>query len=238
MKKISIAFVLYFLAVTNIWATPIDQNCPQFTAYGSPDAQFAPDTQFLCRKNYAVIHACSVKNPVAVMEYITPTAITGPAKRQDDFREDPEVAPNCRSRLADYQGGQYDRGHMSPAGNNTQTAEIMSESFFLSNMIPQVPNNNRGIWRILESQVRDQIKETGQGLYVISGAIFDPNYTKIGNNVGVPTRLFKIIINKQTGRVTAFLMPNAPLPVADLPKYVTTVQQVEQATGMKFKVTQ
>lgn len=236
MKKIILAVAFYFALVTSILATPIDDACPQFTAYGSPQAQFSPDTQFLCRKNYAVIHACSVKNPVAVMEYITPMAISGNSKRQDDFREDPSVSPNCRSRLADYQGGQYDRGHMSAAGNNTQSADIMSESFLLSNMIPQVPNNNRGIWRILEGQIRDQVRETGQGLHVISGGIFDTNYTKIGNDVGVPTRLFKIIINKQTGKVTVFLMPNAPLPVVDLPKYVTTVEAVEQATGMKFKV--
>ena len=185
-----------------------------------------------------MIHKCSVKAPVAVFEHITPQAITGPAKRQDDFRADASVHEQCRATLNDYAGKPYDRGHMSAAGNNTQTREIMSESFFLSNMVPQVPNNNRGIWRILEMQIRDQVKETGQSLYVISGAVYDTGHPTIGNGVGVPTRLYKIIINKQTGRVTAFLMPNSALPVADLLKYQTTVEEVETATGMKFKVKQ
>jgi len=85
-------------------------------------------------------------------------------------------------------------------------------------------------------QVRDQVKATGQSLYVISGAIFDTGHSKIGNGVGVPTRLFKIIINPRTSTVTAYLMPNAPLPVADLPRYRTTLSEVEAATGMKFPI--
>jgi endonuclease G len=233
LKKV-LAIIVTAFAMMGSALAAINQQCPQFTAYGAPVAEFSSGTQQLCKKNYAVIHSCTVKNPVAVMEHITPQAISGPATRKDDFREDPAVTPNCRSRLQDYAGQPYDRGHMSAAAGNTQTAEIMSESFFLSNMVPQVPNNNRGIWRILEMQIRDQVKSSGQGLYVISGAIFDPGFQKIGNGVGVPTRLFKIIINKQTGNATAYLMPNGPLPVADLPKYRTTVQAVEQATGMRF----
>jgi endonuclease G len=234
MKKLLLAIL--FIPVS-VWAQ-INQQCPQFTSHGAPQYQAQPGDQELCRTNYAVIHRCGVKAPAAVFEHITPQAISGPAKRQDDFRPDPEVHEQCRATLSDYAGNPYDRGHMSAAGNNTQTREIMSESFFLSNMVPQTPNNNRGIWRILEMQIRDQVKESGQSLYVVSGGIYDPGHLKIGNGVGVPTRLYKIIINKQTGRVTAFLMPNSALPVADLLKYQTTVEEVETATGMKFKVKQ
>lgn len=233
MKQLLILLVVVVPTLT--WAN-INDQCLQFTVNGTPQYLAQPGDQELCKTNYAVIHKCSVKAPVAVFEHITPQAISGPAKRQDDFRADIAVHEQCRATLSDYAGNPYDRGHMSAAGNNTQTREIMSESFFLSNMIPQTPNNNRGIWRILEMQIRDQVKQTGQGLYVISGAVYDPGHLKIGNGVGVPTRLYKIIINKQTGRVTAFLMPNSALPVADLLKYQTTVEDVETATGMKFKV--
>jgi endonuclease G len=234
MKKL--LAVLLFVPLSVL--AQIAQQCPQFLPNGPVAYQAQPGDQELCKTNYAVIHKCSVKAPAAVFEHITPQAISGPAKRQDDFRPDSEVHEQCRATLSDYAGNLYDRGHMSAAGNNTQTREIMSESFFLSNMVPQTPNNNRGIWRILEMQIRDQVKESGQSLYVVSGGIYDPGHLKIGNGVGVPTRLYKIIINKQTGRVTAFLMPNSALPVADLLKYQTTVEEVETATGMKFKVKQ
>jgi endonuclease G len=222
--------------MTSAALADINKQCPEFTAYGAPTYQAQPRDQQLCRQNYAVIHSCSAKNPIAVMEHITIQAMSGPARRRDDFRPDPQVPAECRSTLQDYAGNPYDRGHLSAAAGNTQNESIMSESFLLSNMIPQVPNNNRGIWRILEMQVRDQVKATGQSLYVISGAIFDTGHSKIGNGVGVPTRLFKIIINPRTSTVTAYLMPNAPLPVADLPRYRTTLSEVEAATGMKFPI--
>jgi endonuclease G len=235
MKSIWTAVITVF-AMMGAAHADINQECPQFTAYGAPHAQWSPTTQQLCKKNYAVIHSCTVKNPVVVMEHVSPEDVNGAAKRKNDFREDPAVRAECRSTVADYAGSGYDRGHLVPAANNTQSADIMSESFFLSNMVPQVPNHNRGIWRILELQVRDSVRATGQDLYVISGAVYGQGHATIGNGVAVPTQLFKIIINKRTGTVTAFLMPNAAIPVADLPQYKTTLQAVEQASGMRFPV--
>jgi DNA/RNA endonuclease G (NUC1) len=69
----------------------------------------------------------------------------------------------------------------------------------------------------------------------VSGPIYDAGYKNIGNGVGVPTRLFKIIYDKKSKNVTAYLMPNDPLPVADLPKYKTTVPVIEAVTGFKFR---
>jgi len=235
MKKLFLGIALWAAMLAAALANPIDERCPQFTAYGAPDAAFPATVQFLCRANYAVIHSCSAKSPIAVMEHVTRESISGPAKRKDDFREDPEVTQQCRSTLADYAGNPYDRGHMAPAGDNTTNDKIMSESFLLSNMVAQVPNHNRGIWKQLETQVRDQVAQTGQPLHVISGGIYESGHKTIGNGVGVPTKIYKVIINRQTGKVTAFLFPNAPLPVADLPKYATTIEAVEAATGMKFK---
>ena len=162
--------------------------------------------------------------------------MTGPAKRKDNFHPDANVTPNCSASLADYAvvGKTHDRGHMAPAGNNTQTDAIMSESFNLSNMVPQVANNNRGIWKQLETWERQWAQAPGTDFYIISGGIFDQGHPVVGNGLGVPTRLYKIIIEKKSGKVMAYIMPNAPLPVADLPKYETTIAAVEQATGFRF----
>jgi endonuclease G len=111
----------------------------------------------------------------------------------------------------------------------------MSESFFLSNMVPQVANNNRGIWKQLETQVRDWVITGNRDVYVVSGPIFDAGYTTIGpNRVAVPTRLFKVIVDKTRGKIIAFIFPNTALPVADLPKYTVPVADVERATGFNF----
>jgi endonuclease G len=233
MKQSILLFSLFFTLTAY---AGINQSCGQFTAAGIPQYAAKPGDQEICHKNYAVIHSCAVKAPIAVFEHLTPAAMSGPATRKDDFRPDPQVTPNCSAALADYAtvGKTHDRGHMSPAKNNTINPEIMSESFFLSNMVPQVANNNRGIWKQLEMQERQWATAPGTDFYIISGGIYDAGHAKTGNGLGIPTRLYKIIIEKNSKRVMAYLMPNQALPVADLPKYQTTVQAVEQATGFKF----
>jgi endonuclease G len=233
MKKI----LLVLLLAPLLALAQINTQCPQFTVNGTPEYQAQPGDQELCRKNYAVIHRCSVKAPVAVFEHLTLAAMTGPAKRRDNFRPDPDVHEQCRAALADYAtvGRTHDRGHMAPAGNNTQSDEIMSESFFLSNMVAQVANNNRGIWKQLETWERDWASKGGD-FYIISGGIFDPGHPTTGNGLGIPTRLYKVIVEKNSRKVMAYLMPNAALPVADLPKYQTTMTEIERATGMRFNL--
>ena len=234
MKKI---LLLLVLLSTQVFAQ-INQQCPQFTVNGTPQYQAGPGDQEICHLNYAVIHRCSVKAPVAVFEHLTIASMSGSATRKDDFRPDPLVTPNCSATLADYAtvGKTHDRGHMAPAKNNTINAEIMSESFFLSNMVPQVANNNRGIWKQLETYERQWAMTQGTDFYIISGGIFDKGHPVVGNGLGIPTRLYKIIIEKNSRRVQAYLMPNAALPVKDLPKYQTTMTAIEEATGMKFNL--
>lgn len=237
MKKLLLALLL---ASTSAFAG-IAQQCPELTVNGVPQYRAGAGDQEICHKNYAVIHSCAVKAPIAVFEHLSPEDMTGPAKRKDDFRPDPQVTPACSATLADYAtvGKTHDRGHMSPAGNNTQDPVIMSESFFLSNMEPQNANNNRGGWRLLETAERQWAMAPGTDFYIISGGIWDQGYQKVGSGLGIPTRLYKIIIEKNSKKVQAYLLPNGPItPATDWPKYQTTVTAVEQATGMKFNLGQ
>jgi len=235
MKKLLFVLLLPFAVFAQI-----NQQCPQFTVNGTPQYEPQPGDQEICHTNYAVIHRCSVKAPVAVFEHLTVAAMTGPAKRKDNFRPDPLVTPQCSASLADYAivGKTHDRGHMAPAGNNTQNDTIMSESFFLSNMVAQLANNNRGIWKQLETWERQWAAAPNTDFYIISGGIFDQGHPVIGNGLGMPTRLYKIIIEKNSKQVQAYLMPNAALPVADLPKYQVPMSVVEEATNMRFNLGQ
>lgn len=237
MKQILLAIVL--LALAGLAQAQIDQQCPQFTVNGTPQYQAQPGDQEICHMNYAVIHRCSVKAPVAVFEHLTVAAISGPAKRRDNFHPDASVTANCSASLADYAvvGKTHDRGHMAPAGNNTQNDQIMSESFNLSNMVPQDANNNRGGWRLLETAERQWALVPGTDFYVISGGIFDPGHPVIGNGLGIPTRLYKIIIEKNSKKVQAYILPNGPItPATSWSNYQTTMTEIEKATGMKFNL--
>lgn len=231
MKKFLLALLLTpLLALAN----PIDDSCPQFVVRGAPVTSLpAETTQYLCKQNYAIHYRYDTKTAEYVVEHVTLESISGPAKRKDDFRADPSIPKQYQSVLGDYAGHPYDRGHLSPGADNTQSDAIMSESFFLSNMVPQVPNHNRGIWKQLETAVRNWTKE-GRDIYVVSGTIYNPGYGTIGNGVGIPTHMWKVIVDRKNSKSIAFLFPNAPLPVKDLPLYATSIAEIEKYTGIDF----
>lgn len=217
-------------------ANPIDDKCPQFSFEGAPISSITKNDDYLCKQNYAIHYREDTKTPEYVVEHPTKDAVSGPAKRKDNFRPDPDVPKAGSATLADYssEGSTYDRGHMVPAGDNTQSVAIMSESFFLTNMVPQVGNNNRGIWKQLETAVRNWVLE-GKNVYVSSGSIYDAGYKSIGpGKVGVPTRLFKVIFDVTDNRAIGFIFPNTALDVKDLPKYAVSIEAVERVTGIKF----
>jgi len=231
-----IKILLILGLLTNIvWANPIDDQCPQHVLLGAPVSKIKQNTQYICKINYAIHYRYDTRTAEYVVEHVTKENILGSSKRKDDFRPDPAIPAQYNATLKDYAGHPYDRGHLAPAGNNTQNDQVMSESFFLSNMVPQVPNHNRGIWKQLEEYVRDWVVDHNMDIYVISGTIYQSGHLTIGDNkVGVPTHLWKVIVDRQEGKAIAFLFPNAALPVADLPNYATTVETVEKSTGINF----
>jgi endonuclease G len=232
MKKLlSIFLLLPILAAAN----PINEQCPQFVLRGAPVSSLPQNiTQYICRTNYAVHYRYDTKTAEYVVEHVRLENITGPAKRKDDFRPDPTIPRQFQARLEDYTGTGYDRGHLSPGANNNASDQVMSESFFLSNMVPQVPNHNRGIWRILELKIRDWVL-AGKDIYVITGTAYAPGAVTVGpNQVGVPTHMWKAVVDQRGDKGIGFFMPNAAIPVADLAKYVVSIRQIEQLTGINF----
>lgn len=215
--------------------TPVDRSCPQHVLKGAPISKnIKTNNQYLCRANYAVHYRYDTRTAEWVAEHVTPESVTGKSKRRDDFRPDPEIPAQHRAELKDYVGAGYDRGHLAPAGNNTQNDAVMSESFLLTNMIPQVPNHNRGIWKQLETFVRDWVL-AGMDIYVVSGTVYEQGYKTIGDNqVGVPTHVWKVIVDRKEGKAIAFMLPHTALPVKDLAKYAVSVATVEKMTGINF----
>lgn len=229
MKKLLL--ILLFAPLLAL-ANAIDERCADKVVYGAPIPESKTGT-YLCRLGYAVYHDPVHKTPVYVVEHVTQSHL-GTVARTDAFIPDPDLPKEQSAQLKDYAGHPYDRGHMSPAGNNSWSKEAMNQSFFLSNMVPQVPNNNRGIWKQLEENVRSWVR-AGADIYTIEGPIYDAGYQTIGpGKVGVPTRLYKIIVDVKANRAIAFLMPNAELPVKDLPKFAVSIATVEKATGINF----
>ena len=184
------------------------------------------------RPGYALGYIEYHEQPAWVIYRLTKDqALTKAAKRGDDFKEDPEV-PTGSATLADYRRSGYGRGHLAPAADMAYSMRTMGDSFFMSNMSPQRPNFNRGVWKDLEAQVRDfAISE--QDVYIVTGPILPKTKTvTIGRNkVTVPTHYYKIVYDRTPPeKMIAFILPNdgSDRPLQD---FAVTV---EAATGLNF----
>lgn len=157
-------------------------------------------------------------------------------ERRDNFREDPLVRSGSATD-GDYRGSGYDRGHLAPFADFAWNAELADKTFYLSNVSPQEPGFNRGIWRELEELTRDWAKRERQ-LYVVSGPVTteDPQfYIGRDNRVAVPRTYFKVLLDleqpEQKG--IGFLLPNA-LSDRPLTDYAVPIDEVERRTGLDF----
>jgi endonuclease G, mitochondrial len=163
--------------------------------------------------------------------------IIGNVSRTDDFRPDHSVKTGSAS-LADFKGSGYDRGHLAPAADFKWSGTAMSESFYMSNISPQQPSFNRGIWKKLESNVRTWAKDNGE-IYIVTGPVLTGNYPTIGSNkVSVPKYYYKVILDYREPELKGigFILPNQKSSNS-LQSYAVTIDEVEQRTGIDFYYT-
>ncbi|MDO6738046.1 DNA/RNA non-specific endonuclease [Wenyingzhuangia sp. 2_MG-2023] len=164
---------------------------------------------------------------------LTSDFINGTAKRKDNFREDPNITTKSAT-LSDYKKSGYDRGHLCPAGDMKLNKTSMSETFYMSNMSPQLPGLNRGEWKRLESKVRKWAIEE-DSLLIVTGPIFKNNLGYIGKEkVTIPGYYYKVIYDiTPPQKMTAFILPHIQ-KLNPYFKYQTSVDKVEDMTGIDF----
>jgi endonuclease G len=186
------------------------------TRYGMPAAD-----HILFNRHYVVGYSYYFRQAKWALEIIDPNKedVTT-VERMNNFRSDYRIPKMFRADKQDYRGSGYDRGHLVASADLRDSEIKNSETFLLSNMSPQEPQFNRGIWKTLEREVRrlnaqEQVLET----YVISGPIF--NFDQIVSTIGakdsnnvtlpVPHEYFKsILAETSTGRLKmwSFIFPN------------------------------
>jgi len=155
-------------------------------------------------------------------------------ERSNRFLMDPAVSTSTADD-ADYRGSGYDRGHLAPAADMGWSEVSEQESFYYSNMSPQLPGFNRGIWKQLETFVRNNAIAKGF-VYVVTGPVLTAGLPVIGHNkVAVPSMFYKVCLIVEENRKVGigFMIPNqsSRLPVY---AFATTIDEVEKRTGINF----
>jgi len=159
--------------------------------------------------------------------------LKGGEERSNKFRIDKMVATGS-AKSSDYTKSGYDRGHLCPAADMGFNPVANEESFLMSNISPQTPDFNRGVWKELETAVRKwAIKE--RKIVIVTGPIFKNDKGSIGQDgVLVPGYFFKIIYDAtDEPRLIAFILPNekSDRPLTD---FVVTTDEAEKLTGFDF----
>jgi endonuclease G len=196
---------------------------------------FTKKDQIIRHEGYTLCYVEEFEQPSWVSYKLTSAQVKGKNDRENDFRPDPEV--NTKSALPDdYRGSGYDRGHLAPAADFKSSAVLMSESFFMSNMSPQEPDFNRGIWEKLESRVRTWVKRD-EVLYIVTGPVLKGNMAYIGkrNKVAVPPMYYKVVVDLKEPEIKAigFLMKNEGSNKS-LQSFAVTIDEIEKETGLDF----
>ena len=149
--------------------------------------------------------------------------------RTDNYRPDYQIGDRYLSN-ADFSGSGYDRGHLVPARDMAFSYRSMSDSFYLTNMVPQNPYFNRnGHWKKTERIGREIACKNG-AVRVISGPILREG--EWDGNLFVPSHLFKIFYNENIGMI-AFKFPNKR-NFKKISNFLVSVDELEEITRMDF----
>lgn len=156
--------------------------------------------------------------------------------RKGNFREDTKIDSASRAKLVNYKGSGYDRGHLVPCADMTFNQVAMSETFLMSNMTPQRPSFNRGIWKVLERRVREYTIRF-DSLIIITGCIFKDtaHYEEayIGGNIPVPEFYYKVVIDPKRWTSIGYVIPNYKAEYG-LDSYIYSIDEIEDLIGIDF----
>lgn len=162
-------------------------------------------------------------------------ATSNKVERNNKFSIDPQVK-GATAKNEDYTHTGFDRGHLAPAADMKWSGKAMTESFYMSNICPQHPRLNGGIWKELEEQSRLWAAEKDT-ILIVAGPVIEGEMRRLGKNrVGVPPAFYKVICSVSDGEYKGigFIFENRDYKKTPLSSMVIPIDSVEKVTGIEF----
>lgn len=155
-------------------------------------------------RNYSMCY--DTKNRAAAwVAYPFHSVYDGNVGRNEEWQYDPKIPteyqPNLSRSYGSYNGSSYDRGHQMASDDRQATVAMNEQTFYYSNMTPQLSTLNQQKWATLESLVRSQV--CSDTLYVVTGADFTTTIGSVSDNSGnqcpLPGAYYKVLLRTRTG---------------------------------------
>lgn len=184
-------------------------------------------------------------------------------KRTDAWSVDPKLPAEMQVQESDHKNDGFDRGHLCASEDRVYLKEANDQTFYYSNISPQLNDFNGGFWRKLETRVQTWGRSTADGVYdkvyVTKGGTLNKllkNFKGTTVDGGTPTtdangftihglacpEYYYMAVLSQKDDVfhaIAFLVPHkegmTENPSSDeLKEYVVSVDKLEEETGIDF----
>jgi endonuclease G len=167
--------------------------------------------------------------------------------RQDSYSADTNLPPTFYEVGAgEYSGSGFDRGHLCPSADRTDSTNDNNLTFLMSNMMPQAPNNNEITWANFEDYCRS-LAATNEMLIICGPSGFNGNHISSSTHVLIPSNTWKIAvavplgsgtalsrITTMTNRVISIRVPNTNGVSPNWSNYVVSAHDIELETGFSF----
>ncbi len=208
-----------------------------------------PGEEIIKHAAYCLVYSEEHEQPRWVAHIIIPDVIKGTVFRTNDFRPDPLIKTGSaveedyflktmnKDSTYSYDGFGYDRGHQAPSADFRWSQTALSESYYYSNMAPQLPDFNRGSWGDLEDALRGYLyRYPTTQLYIVTGPILSKDLPVIErgkNKVSIPKEFYKVALDLKNKKAIGFIMPNQKI-TAPLKTFAVPINEIEERTGIDF----
>jgi endonuclease G len=206
-------------------------------SFGNPsDAGGDPNNHLVLRQQFAA--SWNAKKRIANwVAWRLAASDIGDTERSQFYADHEISTPSPK----DYTNSGYDRGHICPSKDRSDTPGNNQAVFTMLNILPQSPDNNRGPWEKAERFERE-LAQAGREVYVIAGGVgSQANF----HGITAPDSTWKVIVALERGKdfpdgqekaqVFAVIVPNQEGIRDDRwQQYQTSVAEIEQKTGYRF----
>lgn len=144
----------------------------------------------------------------------------------------------------DYTNSGYDRGHVVRSHERSSSTEDNKSTFLMTNIIPQTPDLNRGVWLDFERYCEELALKHNKELFIYSGAVYSDS-VQIGKGITVPDSCFKIVVVLERGEgidcvnydtiIISVMMPNINgIRNKKWEDFLVSVRHIEKSSGYNF----
>ena len=195
------------------------------------------DIRVLDRGPFKIGWSDSLRHPVWCAYHVTREPRC-PNLERPSFAKDPELARSPKPN--DYTRSGYDRGHMVPnyAIVTRFGPDAQKKTFLTSNIAPQTPALNRGVWREVEHRIADLWTARYGEIWVVVGCIPSAACpeTISGTGIEVPKGFYQVVIAQEGMDVRALaVLFDQTVGWNDWPaRHIVTIDELETLTGLDF----